>query len=91
MSFVHCRRHLNLTVTVCQIYSQCRPFSDVNNEVVVVQKVLGGQRPLRPCGRREMSDDLWNVVEDCWKQDFRERPTIEEVVQVMKQGNFNLS
>lgn len=47
-------------------------------------KVVEGERPGRPTGDGEklMSDELWALVKDCWKDIRQGRP---RMVQVIKQ------
>lgn len=50
----------------------------------VVFSVVTGQRPQRPAPEdceTELKDRMWLLIEDCWKQDPIERPSMSEVEQ----------
>lgn len=34
-----------------------------------------------------MPDDIWDVVESCWRQQFQVRPTFEHVVENLKNAD----
>jgi len=63
------------------------PFHDIARDVTVILKVMIAERPTRPTADmgRMMSDELWNLVEVCWKQDPAERPEMVDVVERMVQ------
>jgi hypothetical protein len=54
------------------------------NDYMLVMGVLQGRRPERPmppeCDGAEMTDDYWTLVQRCWSQDPRARPSMGEVV-----------
>ena len=59
-------------------------FSDV--DILVIAKVLEGVRPERPQGLEGMwfTDDIWNVLEHCWKPVPGNRPSVPEVLRSLK-------
>ncbi|KAH9931005.1 kinase-like domain-containing protein [Fomitopsis serialis] len=59
-----------------EIFTGKVPYEDVNYDGAVIRKVMSGERPQRPV---EVSDAIWSIMEDCWKQDYRKRPPIWEV------------
>ncbi|KAK7680538.1 hypothetical protein QCA50_016319 [Cerrena zonata] len=62
---------------VCyEIYASQRPFNEFN-DAQVIEKVADKQRPSKP---KAMSDDLFNLTEDCWTHFPTERPEISQVV-----------
>jgi len=54
------------------------PFHNRTPTAVGVD-VLSGNRPERPTDPK-LTDDLWDLTEQCWDQDPQERPEITEVV-----------
>lgn len=46
----------------------------------ILDIVLRGMRPHRP-EVHGLTDDVWALIERCWAQDPKERPTIDKVVQ----------
>ncbi|PSS02346.1 hypothetical protein PHLCEN_2v4039 [Hermanssonia centrifuga] len=51
----------------------------------VEKAVKSGIRPLRPSTeRRTMPDELWSIVETCWRQNATDRPSASEVVRTLK-------
>ncbi|KAJ7788301.1 kinase-like domain-containing protein [Mycena olivaceomarginata] len=60
------------------------PFHDVYNDATVMFKILGGERPLRPLmgslGTKAL-DNLWELMQNCWKETREIRPTASQVVE----------
>lgn len=54
------------------------PFYDSTPTTVIID-VLSGCRPERPTDPN-LTDDLWNITNQCWNHDARRRPRIAEVV-----------
>ena len=81
-------------------YSDCYAFGMVIYEVlsrrvpfhrypglVVVSKVLKGDRPERPGGVERVwfkADDLWELLNQCWAPQPEDRPGIEDVLQCLE-------
>lgn len=57
------------------------PFSQ-HNTLAVIYKTVNGARPERPTNAAAigLSDALWKIVEDCWKQQPQERPAVRAVL-----------
>jgi hypothetical protein len=68
-----------------QSYTGKYPFFDIPIDPTVILKVMHGERPGRPACSvdRIMSDELWDLVNACWKQDPSERPQMVDVVDKM--------
>ncbi|KAJ6545622.1 kinase-like domain-containing protein [Mycena capillaripes] len=63
---------------VClEVHTGNPPFSDVTQEVTVILRVIGGERPQRPAG---MSEELWGLITAAWAPDFRTRPEILDII-----------
>ncbi|KAJ6480651.1 kinase-like domain-containing protein [Mycena vulgaris] len=67
-----------------ELYTGRIPFSTIENDPVVMMKVLDGVRPDRPTERPAMSDALWDLVNACWAHDPASRPSMQTVVENMK-------
>jgi hypothetical protein len=59
-------------------------FRDMS-EMNVCLRVAMGEQPSRPqpneCDGVPMSDQLWNLAQDCWKSETEARPTAAEVLK----------
>jgi hypothetical protein len=53
-----------------------------------MQKVLNGERPMRPEGTRTigLTDDVWKIIEGCWEQEPRSRLRANEVVNGLQKA-----
>ena len=51
-------------------------------DLTVFTKVLAGERPPRGVG---FTESLWRMLKMCWKPRPSDRPTIEEVLQCLKE------
>ncbi|KAH7876951.1 kinase-like domain-containing protein [Lentinula edodes] len=67
-----------------EVYTGRVPFADVRSEIMVLEKVLKGERPERPLGTNAMTDELWNLINACWKHDRASRPKSGLVVDHLK-------
>jgi len=59
------------------------PFAQATREYSIICEVLGGNRPKRPQGRRgaQFTDELWEILELCWKPRSSDRPSVDTVLQ----------
>ena len=57
--------------------------------LVVMRKIVRGERPDRPEGREAVwfTDDLWGLLKQCWSSEPRLRPTVESVLENLKQSS----
>ena len=57
--------------------------------LVVMRKVIGGERPDRPEGPEAMwfADDLWGLLKQCWSSEPKLRPAVKSVLERLKQGS----
>ena len=74
-----------LGMVIYEVLSGQTPFSRHADYIVVV-KVLKGERPGRPQGetRTWFSDDIWSVLERCWKTSPGDRPGIKDVLRCLE-------
>ncbi len=47
-------------------------------DMVVSDRVIRDERPVRPEG--QLPDDLWSLIEDCWKRSPGDRPTAKALL-----------
>ncbi|KAJ7797892.1 kinase-like domain-containing protein [Mycena olivaceomarginata] len=66
---------------VClELYTGYPPFHDaILFDAPVMLQVVAGARPSRPAGNC-IPDHIWNIMQQCWAQDFAERPSILGIV-----------
>lgn len=53
-----------------------------------MMKIGRGLRPKRP---NNIPDHYWELIEKCWKQNPDERPTFEEITEILKNDKFALN
>ena len=72
-----------------QVLTGKLPFGKISGSEVVF-KVVGGGKPSRPADSLELglSDDVWELLEDCWKTVHTSRPSIEGVLPRVKAAAF---
>lgn len=78
-----------------EVFTGKIPFQEQKNETVVLRISKGG-RPEMPEDAQEvgLTVEIWNVLESCWHQNPRRRPTMHEVVRrwekfVASEGDLN--
>lgn len=74
------------SLTFVRVYTGEPPFPELQDGIKVIRQVLAGMRPPRPdsTSRLAMSAEIWDVVQDCWKENYLERPTCHWVVQSLR-------
>ena len=70
-----------LGMTIYQVLTGRWPFFP-KREAEVMLTVLSGNRPTKPENAEGigMTDTLWNLAEECWKEDRSKRPDISNVL-----------
>ena len=86
----------SFAMLVVEVFTGKIPFEELKNEVVALRISQGG-RPEMPKDAQAMgiTDGLWHLLESCWDQNPKKRPTMEEVVRrwrmfVEHDGNDNV-
>jgi len=71
-----------LGMTVYQVLTGQWPFYP-KREAEVVLAVISGKRPPKPENAEEigMTEVVWELMEDCWREDRTERPDILRVLK----------
>ncbi|KAF7359860.1 hypothetical protein MVEN_00711400 [Mycena venus] len=67
---------------VCyEIFTGDLPFCELAKDGAVILKVMQGQRP-----RRSLSipDNVWDLMEECWKADPEARPSAQRIVSRLR-------
>ena len=74
-----------LGMVVYEVLSERIPFYQ-DADLVVVGQVVEGKRPVRPQGVEGLwfMDDVWGVLERCWKSQPDSRPSIKDVLQFLE-------
>ncbi|KAF9642586.1 kinase-like protein [Thelephora ganbajun] len=74
-----------LGMVMYEVLAGRMPFSRYHF-FAVVAKVLKGERPGRPEGAEGawFTDDVWNIVERCWKSVPGDRPSIKDVLRCLE-------
>ena len=74
-----------LGMVVYEVLSGRRPFAPAK-ATIVIWMVLEGQRPERPQGEEGQffTDAIWEVLGMCWKQQPRERTSVEVVLRCLE-------
>ena len=77
-----------LGMVILEVLSGKPPFSG-DGGLVVMRKVIEGERPGRPEGKEEVwfTDDLWEILEQCWLPQPERRPAIEAVLECLERGS----
>ena len=76
-----------LGMVVYKVLSGRVPFSQLH-KYAVIGGIINGKRPERPRGEKGMwfTDDIWSILEHCWKPDPGDRPSIKEVFRYLEKS-----
>ncbi|KAJ6624641.1 kinase-like domain-containing protein [Mycena sp. CBHHK59/15] len=68
---------------VClELHTRKPPFSDVQENLEAMMKVIKGERPARPMADDSLIlNDWWELLTKAWAQDARARPTISDIIE----------
>ncbi|KAJ7839002.1 hypothetical protein B0H14DRAFT_3869860 [Mycena olivaceomarginata] len=67
---------------VCyEIFTGDLPFFDLTKDGAVILKVMQGQRPSRSLS---VPDNVWDLMEECWKADPEARPSAKQIVSRLR-------
>ena len=71
-----------LGMVIYEVLSGQVPFAQYRNRLGAATKVLGGGRPERPQGveGRWFTDDVWRILEHCWRHEPSDRPSVRDVL-----------
>ena len=77
-----------LGMVILEVLTGRAPFPRCNY-LVVMRKIVEGERPGRPQGPEGVwfTDVLWGVLEHCWSPKPKLRPTVGSVLERLKQGS----
>jgi len=80
-----------LGMVIYEVLSGQKPYAPYKGPVVI-RKVLDGERPGRPQGAegKLFTDDMWRVVQLCWKPQPGDRTTAKAVLRGLKGDSSSL-
>lgn len=64
-----------------------RTFNN-NSEIIYFKYVSEGFRPFRP---ENIPDHYWDLIEECWNSDPDARPSIDHIVELLRDDKFALN
>lgn len=75
-----------------KVFTGKRPFSEFTTPTII-SKIMGGERPARSqkAQERGLTDLIWDVAVRCWHQDPLRRPTMMEVVRLVREWSVLFS
>ncbi|KZO99032.1 kinase-like protein [Calocera viscosa TUFC12733] len=71
-------------MVVYEIFAGKLPFYDFLNPWAVLAAIHRGERPQHPgstARENGLSDTMWGIVQDCWQENYKERPSANELVE----------
>ena len=77
-----------LGMVILEVLSGKPPFAGDSN-LIVITRVINGERPGKPKGKEEawFTDDLWEILEQCWLPRPERRPAIDVVLRCLERGS----
>ena len=77
-----------LGMVILEVLTGKPPFSNYNS-LIVTSKIVEGERPGRPQGGEAVwfTDDLWEMLEQCWSSQPERRPAVDTVLRWLEQGS----
>ena len=77
-----------LGMVIYQILTGSKPFGE-GDRTDIVRRVLDDERPKRPRGELEkfFTDDIWDMLQRCWRTCSVERPSARDILQCLRGGH----
>jgi hypothetical protein len=77
-------------VAIPEILCGHHPFVEIQSDVLVVNAIMEGVRPVKPEGaaRLGFTEDLWRTLEQCWLEDRSVRPGVEEILRSLNDATI---
>ena len=68
-----------------QVLCGHHPFYEIESSYLVTHVIIGGERPKKPEGaaRLGFNNELWEIVERCWRANRDERPVVGEILSCL--------
>lgn len=75
-------------MVIYEVLSGKAPFSQCP-ELIAIAMVIKGERPMRPQGAKGiwLTDDIWRILECCWKPVPGDRPRIKDVLECLEEAS----
>jgi len=72
-------------MVIYEVLSGRLPFSR-HHGLAIIGEIINGERPGRPRGKEgaQFTDDVWRMLEHCWKPNPCDRPNIKNVLQCLE-------
>ena len=78
----------SLGMVILEVFTGARPYKDVRGEERLIYLIwTEGLRPERPLRCRWLSDEVWQLMHDCWATDPAQRPDASEVYQRLHEAD----
>ena len=73
-------------MVIHEVLSGKAPFAE-STDYIIMRKVIEGERPEKPEGAQGLwfTDDLWEMLKQCWAAQRESRPSIEAVLECLEQ------
>ena len=74
-----------LGMVIYEVLSGRVPFSR-HHGLAIIGRIIEGERPRRPRGEEVVwfTDDIWSILERCWKPTPGDRPSIKDVLRCLE-------
>jgi len=74
-------------MVIYEVLSEQVPFAPIEG-TAVISKIVGGERPVKPQGRggTRFTEGLWRMLEECWKAQPDDRPSLDIVLGCLQDG-----
>ncbi|KAF8517671.1 kinase-like domain-containing protein, partial [Hysterangium stoloniferum] len=78
-------------MTVIEILTGKRPYSEILLDPAVVPQILNGQIPNRPDASTvpDLTEELWSICRRCWDPDPKKRPAMRDIRTLHQQYRTN--
>ncbi|KAJ7342846.1 TKL/TKL-ccin protein kinase [Mycena albidolilacea] len=81
-------------MTVLEIFMHEQPYNNIKHATEVVIRSAKGEKPPRPTAnkviRRGLDDDMWELLCFCWATEPSQRPTIQQVLDLLSSASASI-
>ena len=76
---------VDINPAIPQVLCGHHPYLEIPSVILVVNAIMEGVRPEKPKGAKSLgfSDELWRIVEQCWLEDRKARPCVQDILSCL--------
>ncbi|KDQ50226.1 hypothetical protein JAAARDRAFT_200120 [Jaapia argillacea MUCL 33604] len=74
-------------MTAWEVFAECHPFPHIDARAIIalLMEITSGNPQKRP-STPGLSDSLWDIIMECWQLRWKDRPTMQHVLECLEKA-----